>query len=152
MSKEKILFRVAKGCLEPYDNNTIRRLRERGYHIGDVLSAELRKPRNPGFYSLAHVFGQMVADNIEAFEGMEPHSVLKRLQCEAHIAGDWIPMRMQGMAVEYFVPQSLSFASMDQGRFYEVFTAMCRHVSEKYWPDLTAEQVAEMAETMPEAA
>jgi len=41
---------------------------------------------------------------------------------------------------------------MDDGQFREVYMGMCRHVAERYWSGLSAEQIAAMAETMPEAA
>ena len=55
MSKrEKIYFRVDRGCLVPADSYAQSKLRERGYHLGDLLSAELTKPRNPKFNRLVH--------------------------------------------------------------------------------------------------
>ena len=39
--RERFLFRVDKGCLVPHDEHTQRRLREKGYKVGDVVSADL---------------------------------------------------------------------------------------------------------------
>lgn len=44
------------------------------------------------------------------------------------------------------IPQSLAFESMDEGEFREVARGMCRHIAERYWPECTPEEVAEMAE------
>lgn len=155
MSKrERFLFTVTReGTLTPYDGHTQRRLREKGYKVGDTLSADLTKPRNPGFHRLAHVFGQMVADHIEGFEHMDAHRVLKRLQLESGIGCEELMLNVPGVGlVPYRIPESLSFANMDEGRFRQVFKGLCGHVSRTYWPSLTPEQVAEMAETMPETA
>ena len=58
MSKrERILLRVERGALVPADAHSQQRLRERGYRVGDVLAAELAKPRSPGFWRLAHRIG-----------------------------------------------------------------------------------------------
>ena len=47
MSKrERILLRVERGALVPADAHSQQRLREKGYRVGDVLAAELAKPRS----------------------------------------------------------------------------------------------------------
>lgn len=151
--KESFLLAVSKGALVPADNYTAERLRAKGYRMGDVLRATLAKPRNPRFHRLAHAFGKLCAENIERFEGMDAHKVLKTIQYEADIACERMTVKLPGLGmVEVRQTESLSFESMDEGRFREVYMAMCNHVSRAYWPGLTAEQVAEMAETMPEAA
>lgn len=150
---EKFPLRVRKGYLEPADEFAVRRLREKGYSVGDILHATLSKPRNPRFWRLAHVFGQLVADNIEDFTGMDSHRVLKRIQLEAGIACDEMLLRADnGMQFIHRLPQSLSFASMDEGQFREVFRAMAEHIACKYWPDMTAEEIEVMTEAMPNAA
>lgn len=154
MSKqEKFLLRVQKGALIPADEYTRNRMREKGYSVDDVLSATLSKPRNVKFHRLAHAFGQLVADNIEAFEGLDGHQVLKRIQIEGNIGCDEIALNFPGVGpCTYRVPKSLSFASMDDGEFREVYDAMCRYIAKHYWTDLSADQIAEMVECMPEAA
>lgn len=151
--KEAFLLRVEKGRLVPDDGYTEKRLREKGYRLGDVLKATLTKPRNVSFHRLVHVFGELVAQNIEDFRGMQAHSVLKRIQLEAGIACDEMLLRAEnGMQFVHRLPRSLSFADMDEGEFLEVYREMCEFVSGKYWPELTGEQIAEMAEVMPQAA
>jgi len=146
---ERVLLSVQKGALVPADDYARDLLRERGYHTGDVLSADLRKPRNPAFHRLVHVFGQMCADNIEDFGGLDCHTVLKRIQLEANIGCSEIALNFPGIGpCSYRIPKSLSFASMDDGEFYGVFRGMCRHVSKSYWGALSEEQIAEMADTM----
>ena len=153
MSRERIMLRVTKGALVPADGPSVKRLRERGYHTGDVLSAELRKPRNPGFHRLAHAFGELCAENIEAFGGIDPHRVLKRLQIEANVGCDEVPLNFPGIGpCVYRVPKSLSYESMDQGEFEEVFRGLCEHVARVYWPGLDAAEVERMAECMVQAA
>ena len=149
VASERLAMRVIKGALEPANRVSAESLRARHYSIGDIVFVEIRKPRNPGFHRLAHVFGGMVSDNIEGFEGMGHHQVLKRLQIEANIACDEIAVIFPGVGpCVYRIPQSLSFESMDEVRFREVFKGLCQHVAERYWPTLTGEQIEEMAETM----
>ena len=48
MSKrERVYFRVGRGCLIPADSYAASILRARGYAMNDLLAAELVKPRNP---------------------------------------------------------------------------------------------------------
>ena len=150
---DRTLWRVAKGMLVPFDDHTLRQLRDKGYKVGDVLSAELRKPRNPGFHRLAHQLGVMLAENVDAFAGMGSHAVLKRLQIEANVGCDEIALNFPGVGpCTYRIPRSLSYASMDQGQFREVIRDMARHVAKVYWPACTPEQIEAMASVMPEAA
>lgn len=146
---KRLPLKVVKGGFTPADRVTQSILRDRGYHIGDIVFAEIRKPRRPRFHRLAHVFGGLVAENIEGFENLNNHQVLKRLQWESGIGCDEILVQLDGGAQALVrIPQSLSFESMDDGEFRQVFLGLCRHVSERYWPDMTAEQIADMAEVM----
>lgn len=154
MSKrERIYLRVGKGCLLPADNYAAGKMRERGYHMGDLVKADITKPNNPGFHRLLHRIGQLCARNIDAFAGMEPHKVLKRIQIEGNIACEELGIRIPGigMAIQR-IPTSLSFDSMDDGERHEVARAMCRHIAEQYWPDMAPEKIEEMADSMVEEA
>jgi hypothetical protein len=147
-----ILLRIVKGALVPADDLSLQTIRNRGYHVGDVLLANLHKPRNPQFNRLVHAFGKIVADNIEDFSGLDAHSVLKRLQLEAGIACDELILRADsGISFVQRIPQSLSFTDMDDGEFRQVYRQMAEHVSSKYWPGVSAEQIEQMAEVMPDA-
>jgi hypothetical protein len=155
MSKkpETFMLCVTKGALVPADGFTKDRLRAKGYHTGDILTATLRKARNPGFHRKAHAFGALVSQNIERFRDANAHQVLKLVQYEADIACDRMMVNLKDFGmVEVRQPRSLSFESMDDGEFTEVFKAMCKHVADNYWHGLTADQIEQMVECMPEAA
>ncbi len=153
--RERLLLRVVKGALEPADGYTASRLRDKGYRIGDQVLVELFKPRNPVSHRIAHRLGQLVAENIDEFAGVEAHDVLKRIQIEANIACDEVLAHMdimgQRIKINQRIPRSLSFASMDDGEFRETFRAFSTYIAAEYWPELTAEQVESMAELMVEA-
>jgi len=150
---ERIPLRVAKGSLVPADDLAASRLRARGYNLNDIVFAEIKKPRNPGFHRLAHRIGMLVSENIDVFTGMRAHDVLKRLQWEANIGCEEVVVQEANGDIRLIRwPLSLSFESMDQGEFREVVTAFCRHISETYWPDLDAETIEDMADSMVEAA
>ena len=143
----KTLWRVGKGVLTPLNASTVELLRNRKYNIGDVLAAELSKPRNPGFHRLAHALGELIAHNIEAFNGINGHAVLKRLQIEGNIGCDEIALNFPGVGpCSYRIPLSLSYESMDQGDFYEVIAAMCAYVASRYWTGISPESIQQMAE------
>ncbi len=145
----KLMLKVIKGGFAPADTFTSSQLRERGYAINDIVAGVITKPRNPKFWRLAHGLGALVSENIESFAGMNAHKVLKRIQREAMIECDEFAFMVPGCGmVTQYIPRSLSFESMDEGMFNEVYAAMCAHIVKTYWPTETTERVAEMAELM----
>ncbi len=148
---DTIWLRVEKGALVPADRYSQGKLRERGYCKGDVLSATLKKVNNPAFNRLHHRIGQLCVQNIEAFQGMDAHKALKKIQWEANIACEEMPVLVDGkIAAVMRFPLSLSFENMDDGERHEVVRAMCRWISNTYWPELSPEQVEEMADSFVE--
>lgn len=144
------LLKVAKGGFVPADGLTESRLRSKKYKLGDLVLADLTRPRNPGFHRLAHRLGQLIAENIESFAGLDAHKCLKRLQWESGIGCETMAAMIPNVGtVEIRIPLSLAFDSMDQDEFRQVIAGLCNHVAAQYWPGMTADQVAEMAEVMP---
>ena len=113
---------------------------------GETLAGELRKPRNPRFHRLMHAIGGLAAENLDEFEGMDGHQVLKRLQIESGIGCDEMAVMMGKRPEIVRIPQSLSFASMSQDKFKEVSTGLCNHLVSRYWPDTTVEEIEQMAD------
>lgn len=150
------MLKVRKGSFIPADRHTQERLRDRGYKQDEIIAAQLRKARNPAYHRLAHAFGQVLTDNLEGFEGLDAHKALKRIQFEANIACDEFETSIQTKGtlrparVTIRIPRSLSYDDMGQEEFESVYAAMCRHVAETYWPDLKPEEIAVMAELMPD--
>ena len=143
---EKLMLRVAKGALVPADGYTASRLRERGYHTGDVVGAIISKLRNPKFNRLIHRIGQLCVANIDDFGAMDAHQCLKRLQLESGVACDETAIRVPGLGmVLHRTPQSLSFESLDEGDFHDAARGLCRWIAAEYWPTLTPEAIEEMA-------
>lgn len=140
---------VDKGALWPADGIARSRLNAKGIKRGDLVFIELKKPRNPGFHRMAHALGKMVAESIEVFEGYTAHRVLKRLQMESGVCCEEIAYLLQGQMVVQRIPQSISYESLDQGEFEELYKALCRQVTE-YWHELDADEIAELADLMPD--
>lgn len=149
---ERLAFRVTTAGLEIADTFSAARFKAKGLHAGDIVFAEIRKPRNPGYHRLVHALGQVVADNLDEFEGMDSHATIKRLQLEAGVGCEAIAHKVNGMSIVQSIPLSLSFESMDQSEFESVFMGICRHLAKVYWPSATADEIAAMAEVMPAEA
>lgn len=143
------MMRVIKGGFEPADDYTISKLRERNYKVGDLITCAFKKLNNPKFNRLVHYIGILCERHIEAFHGMQAHSILKRLQIEGNIHCEAIGIVLPGFGlVEHRYPLSLSFDDVDDGLRHEICLAMCRHIAYNYFADMTPEQVMEMAEVM----
>jgi hypothetical protein len=155
--RERVLLRLemagGRAGFFAADGFTASRLKARGFRPGDEVLAEITKARNPKFHRLVHQFGQVLVDNVEAFAHLDGHAVLKRLQIEGDIACDQVPLVLEGIGpVTYRVPRSLSFESMDEGEFSEVFREFSRYVVRRYWPTMKPEQIEQMAGLVSEAA
>jgi len=146
--RERLMMRVIKGGFVPADAYTAGRLKERKFAIGDIVSIEASKPRNPGFHRLAHRIGQLCATHIDEFHGMKAHDVLKRIQLEARIGCDEFGYKIPSVGyVTQFIPRSLSFESMTEDEFRPIVRQFCEHIATHYWPDLSPEKVEEMADS-----
>lgn len=149
----KFALRVVKGGFQPADRWTLEALRKRPYHPGDVLLATLSKVRNPKFNRMVHALGMVCAENIEAFEELDGHGVIKRVQIEGDIYCDHFALNMPGIGpVMYRVPRSINFSDMDEAEFKGLYEQFCRYIAKRYWSDLSDHAVAAMAELFPEAA
>ena len=150
--QDQVMLRVQKGALVPADGYSQQRMRDKGYHVGDLLAAKLSKPRNPRFHRLMHAFGRLVSENVDSFEGMPAHAVLKRLQLESGIECDTMLINLDGTEVPYRVARSISYASMDQGDATEFYSALCAYFIRTYWPTVSEEEITHMIDLMPEVA
>ena len=88
---------VDKGCLRPAGSRDIDALRKMQLGLGQIVQAKIHQPRNPRFFRLAHQLGQLVRQNIEGFELLDGHQVLKRLQIESGVQCDEMQVRVPGV-------------------------------------------------------
>jgi hypothetical protein len=142
-----VMFRVTpEGTLAPNDDISRQTLRKRGFRVGDVLAADPKKPRSLHNWRRAHKLGQMLVENIEGFQNMEPHGVLKRLQWEGNIGCEEMGVQVPGVGLATIrMPLSLNFADMDDGEFHAIYGQFCQHVIDNYWTGMTPEQIEQMA-------
>ena len=146
---EPVYLRVIQGGFVPADGYAQTQLRNKKLKIGDVVRCDVRKLRNQKFNRLVHRIGQLCAENIEAFSGLDAHTCIKRMQIEGKIACDEIGIMVPGYGmVIQFIPRSMSFDSMDEAEYNDCAKRICRLIAERYWPDLEPDQIEEMAECM----
>ena len=116
------------------------------WDLSKVRAGDLKCPRNPQFNRLVHALGGLAADNLDAFEGMDCHRVLKRLQIESGVACEEMAIRIGKQMVIHRLPQSLSFASMDEDSFHGVVNSLCDHLVTYYWPTTEVKEILKMAD------
>lgn len=137
------------GALVPASTWDRKLMRDRKYTIGTEVRAELKKPRNAAFNRLVHALGAMLSRDLDAFDGMDAHDAIKRCQRESGLCCEQSQVEIPGLgSLTLNVAKSLAFDAMDEGEFSQLWVGLCRHVSEKYWPDLTPEQVSQQAQIM----
>ena len=147
--KEPIYVRVENGVLVPADVFARKQLERKKLKEGSVLKAYISKLRNPRFNRLVHKLGILVAENIDAFAGLDAHTAIKRLQIEGRIACDEIGVMVPGFGmVIQFIPRSMSFDSMDESEYHEAAKQICRLIADRYWPSLEPERIEQMAGCM----
>ena len=146
-TSKAVVFRVTpEGTLAPNDDISQQTLRKRQFRVGDLVTADPKKPRNHRAWSRAHKLAQLLIENVEDFANMDPHPVLKRLQWEANIGCEEMGVKVPGVGLATIrMPLSLNFADMDEGEFQAIYGQFCQHVIDSYWTGLTEEQIEQMA-------
>lgn len=149
-----VLFRVTReGTLAPADQFASEELRRRKFRVGDTVSADPKHPRNPKAWSRAHKLAQLLIENLDEFTNQDAHGVLKRLQFEGDIACEYMDVKVPGYGiVTQRWPKSLAYDQMDEGEFQEVYAQLCQHIIDQYWPELSEDEIADMASLVGAAA
>jgi len=137
------------GALVPLTKWDRKAMHDRRYSVGTEVRADLKKPRCVKFNNLVHVLGTMLVRDLEAFEGMGAHDAIKRCQREAGLYCEQLDAEVPGVGVlRINQAQSIAFDEMEEGDFQLFWRGLCRHVSAKYWPTMTEDQIADQAELM----
>lgn len=178
--RKGIPMRLLKGAMVPADLAAVAQFRRRKILVGDVVLVDIHKLRNPRFHRLVHQLGAMCVEQIDDFRNVDAHGAIKKIQLEADIQCETMMVRADGLwqritewmvaaigeavrpglvliggliagrEIPVRVPQSIAFDEMSEDDFHALYRAMCRHISETYWPDLPEDQIAAMAELMPQ--
>jgi len=121
------------GCLVPAHEVDARLLRERKFHTGREVRAELKQPREEWQHRLIHKIGQLMVDNVEGWEQMGSHDAVKRLQRESGTCCEEMEMDIPGLGrLMVMQAESLSFDEMEQDRFQILFDGITEHIGKRY--------------------
>jgi hypothetical protein len=135
------------GAWVPQTKWDARAMRDRKYHVGTEVRAEFKKPRNIKHHRLAHALGSMMVDSLEDFAALTAHDALKLLQSESGASCDVVEYDIPNVGkLTRNEPRSLAFDELDEGEFSEVMQTIFRHIKAKYWPQMSEEEIALMAE------
>lgn len=146
VKREPVFLRVVKGGFEPASEHYAAMLRAKGFRRGDLVRAELTKPRNPRHHRLVFATLQRVLDNLDTAMTVEQLLTILKIKL-----GRAVPYVDSGTGRTYWVPESLAFDAMDESEFSVFHRDLCRVIVRDYFPNWTPEQVAELAEMMEEA-
>lgn len=144
--REPVYLRVIKGALVPNSERDREAMRLRGYHMGDVLRAELAKPRNPRHHALVMALLQRVLDNQEGLLTIDQLLTVLKIKL-----GRAQPYVDAGSGRTFWVVESISFDAMDQGAFEVFWSDLCKVVARDYFPGMAPDEVGEMAQMMGDA-
>lgn len=126
-------------------------LKAKNFKAGDLVRVEIKKPRNYKFHKLVHKLGQLVSENIEGFEGLQAHQVIKKLQRDGKVLCDEsvFDLGELGTIIQY-IPRSLAFDDMDDPEFYQCWQLICQYLIKTYWHNLTPAKIENMVSAMPD--
>lgn len=80
------------GAFAPLHDIDRRLAKDRGYRAGREYRLEIKESRNAAFHRLAHVIGNLLVDNVEAFRDLDAHAAIKQLQLESGICCETVEM------------------------------------------------------------
>lgn len=167
------------GCLVPDGWINQRLMRERKMRTNDLVRGVLTNARNAQFHRLVHQLGTLVCKSVEGFEHLTSHEAIKRLQREAGVCCEVQQIeaspvveailaaaeQLMGVTatkmlravlpeiktIDVTIATSIAYDTMDESDFRQLWSGICAHLAERYWPQLTTEQITQMAELMPQS-
>lgn len=168
----EVLLVVSEGGFTVADEQARTVCRHARLRRNEVVSAHIHRGGNPKLNRLAHRFGQLCRDHLPGFEGLDAHTSLKKLMAESGVGCEHLSVEgsqiaaameralgerygesgvelaqalipyLQGTQVTAACPRSLSFASMDEAEFRDVFTGLAQYLASHYWPHMTPDEIA----------
>lgn len=143
-SREPVFLRLrADGTFEPASRVYAEIIAARKYAPGDVIRADLTKPRNPRHHRLVMRILHTVLESQEGLLTVEQLLTVIKIRL-----GRAVPFIDAGSGRTYWVPESIAFDAMEQGAFEEFWRDLCRLIARDYLPGMSPEQVADIAERL----
>lgn len=131
-----------------------RMLAGKGLAYGSATTIDVFADRNPRFWRKFHAMALFVADNVDDFEGLNAHDVLKKIQlaakvhCEQEIveADQSVVDALAALGVQAprfwrWKTKSLNFMDTDEIVAGEVWKAICDYVIATYFPSWDQDQI-----------
>lgn len=137
------------GALVPLTQWDRRAMRERKYHVGAEVRAELKRSRNVKFHRLTHALGALLVDRLESFAGLDAHAALKRVQRECGSFCEETTVEVPGLGqLVMKLPRSMAFDELDEGEFQQLWQEITRYITAHYLPDLDPDALEAALELM----
>lgn len=136
----KFLARKDLGHLTPVDHAGEEALRQ--LKFGDVVTVEVKKPRNSKHHRLYWALIGIVHHNQDRYETTEQlHSALK-------IAAGHYDLLTMPSGQEYKIPRSIAFDKMDQVEFSQFYDRVCDLIAKHFLPGVSVEDLKAEVEQM----
>lgn len=136
----KFLARKDLGHLTPVDTAGEEALRK--LKFGDVVTVEVKKPRNGKHHRLYWALVGIVHHNQDRYETTEQlHSAIK-------IAAGHYELLTMPNGNEYKIPRSIAFDKMDQTEFSAFYDRVCDLVAKHFLPGVSVESLKTEVEIM----
>jgi hypothetical protein len=136
----KFLARKDLGHLTPVDETGEEALRK--LKFGDVVTVEVKKPRNGKHHRLYWALVGIVHHNQDRYETTEQlHTALK-------IAAGHYELLTMPNGNEYKIPRSIAFDTMDQLEFSQFYDRVCDLVAKHFLPGVSVEALKAEVESM----
>lgn len=141
---EPITLRVTElGTFEPASAYYAAECRRRKYRVGDLVHAVITKPRNPKHHRLVMAALNRVLENQDGLQTMDQLLTILKIKLGRV---DVVVDASSGKV--FYVPQSIAFASMEQGEFAIFWKDLCRVLERDYLPGMSPEAFEQLADMM----
>lgn len=132
-----MLVVTPEGTFKPADEASRQICRDRKLYAGIEVIAYLYQVRSLEQWKKAHGLGLAMVEHVEAFQNLNAHSALKKLQVDGNIACEEEVFDLGPLGkVTRRLPRSLAFDELDETEFQEIYARMLKYVRETYWPQL----------------
>lgn len=138
----KFLARKLLGSLRPIDEAGEDVLRRIGQ--GDIVTVEVRKPRNIRFHRMYFALVSLVWQQMDEYRYPTPDDLHAAIKIAAGLRTRIIlPDGTIG-----FIPGSIAFAKMDDTEFSEFFDRVCNLIARHFLPGVTDAELRAEVEAM----
>jgi len=129
----KIYLKKNLSKLEPADSEAEEVLKK--WKQGDVLSCDIKKPRNYRFHKKAFALFNIVFENQDKYETMQ--DLLTEIKLRSGHYQEHITVK----GVVVYIPKSISFVSMDEDEFNIFYNKAVNIVLKYFIPNTTREDL-----------